>query len=63
MEPFSILGIVILVVLAILIFEAVAHYTHFIFFVLLALFVAVLYFGISMSQAVDWTIKTLMLVL
>ncbi len=63
MELLSLLGIIFLFVVIYLLIKAVAHSLHLIFYALLIILVAVLIFGISLTQVTDGFLRMLLWVL
>ncbi len=63
MEWAFIIGLVFLLLLAYLILKAVLQSTHIIFYVLLVVLLAVLIFGISLTDVTDWFLQVLLWVL
>lgn len=59
-EPFSIVGILVIILLIYLAIEVVIHYIHFVFFSLLLFLAAVYFFGITFGQIMDFAARVLM---
>ena len=61
MDPFSIIGIMILVIIVLFAGKIVSFLARIFFVILVVLFFFILFFGISLDQVLDWVTKILLL--
>ena len=63
MEPFYVIGVMILVIMAMFIGKILHFVGRLAFVLLIVFFIAVLLFGISLDQVISWVVKAVMTVL
>ncbi len=54
MEPISVMGLLIIGILALFLSRALSVVVHVAFYVLLIALGAILFFGVSLNQVIDW---------
>jgi len=61
MEPLSIIGVMILVIIALFFGKILSYLTRLFFVVLVVVFFLVLFFGLSLNEVINWVLDLLLL--
>ena len=61
MEPLSIIGVMILVIIALFFGKILSYLTRLFFVVLVVVFFLVLFFGLSLNEVINWVLDLFLL--